>query len=515
MNSFPIDIAAYANAPAADNDAQTDVTLFPPPKSFESTLKELDESPNEHADSALSDAALSDSSDAGLSDSDLPDSALSDSALSDSALSDSALSDEGAGESQAELGLLAHAIQDPTVLALFNGNQNLAAITDNKTDATQAEIGETLTTTFESPKTETAENNAVTENDTDATQAEVGETLATTFESRAAKTAEDNAAPGVEDSNLDAHPLAAITSEVSDTSQSNLSVDSESVNRVLDNSAVSESVTSASSAEAASEAVPISERERSTTVQDTKSDIVDEGGTLDVDSNESVDTPSNQAFEQDQNQQDSDSTGLDSNDVSTTTVKRSESTPELQATSEVVASVESPSALPEMNGVGNAAQPFVDPSFSIEANSLVNQNSALGQQTPAAATLQVSQAFQTKFNSFNDEPKQSISIELNPPELGQIQITVEQSADQMVARIIATEFYSTELLLQEKDFLLEALSDLGFGETSLDISHGGSEQHLPNEEQENNLPRKYKAASLTKETGSIVQTNIIGVNFIA
>ena len=124
-------------------------------------------------------------------------------------------------------------------------------------------------------------------------------------------------------------------------------------------------------------------------------------------------------------------------------------------------------------------------------------------------------SIKTEFTLFESEPTQTVSLTLNPPELGQIQINVEQSADQLIAHIIATEFNSSELLLQEKDLLMEALGELGYDETSLDISHGNSDESDPGQEQENALPKKYANSKTIEQHSVQVTREVTGVDFIA
>jgi flagellar hook-length control protein FliK len=163
----------------------------------------------------------------------------------------------------------------------------------------------------------------------------------------------------------------------------------------------------------------------------------------------------------------------------------------------------------------NLAQNIADSAtFNPAANSIARSVNA-NQFLPGPATLQAANAIQTKFTSFVDEPRQTISVELHPPELGRLQITVEQSSDHVIAQIVATEFNSTELLLQEKDFLQEALSDLGFGETTVDISHGGSEQNDPDQDEQSPVPKQYRTSQSETETTFTVRSGSSGVNFLA
>ena len=67
-------------------------------------------------------------------------------------------------------------------------------------------------------------------------------------------------------------------------------------------------------------------------------------------------------------------------------------------------------------------------------------------------------------------------LELNPADLGRLKIQVEQTAESVAAQIIASEMVSSDLLASKKEALLEALSNLGFKDASVDISHQESNQ---------------------------------------
>lgn len=65
----------------------------------------------------------------------------------------------------------------------------------------------------------------------------------------------------------------------------------------------------------------------------------------------------------------------------------------------------------------------------------------------------------------------SVFIELQPAELGNLKIQVEQMGESIVTQVIASELVSSELLIQHRDVLVETLTDLGFENASVDISH--------------------------------------------
>lgn len=182
---------------------------------------------------------------------------------------------------------------------------------------------------------------------------------------------------------------------------------------------------------------------------------------------------------------------------------------------EVVTDRPSVSAGLESRDAVNLAQNVADSTAFNPVTASASRSVNANQFLPGPATLQAASAIQTKFTSFVDEPRQTISVELHPPDLGRLQITVEQSSDHVVAQIVATEFNSTELLLQEKDFLQEALADLGFGEASVDISHGGADQNEANEDQQGAVPRQYKTSQSELDNRPVAQVSSTGVNFLA
>ena len=71
---------------------------------------------------------------------------------------------------------------------------------------------------------------------------------------------------------------------------------------------------------------------------------------------------------------------------------------------------------------------------------------------------------------------QTITVQINPPELGVMSIQVEVLSDQLSAQIVVSELASAELLAREKDLLMNSLADFGFSDTSVDISHGSLKQ---------------------------------------
>ena len=112
---------------------------------------------------------------------------------------------------------------------------------------------------------------------------------------------------------------------------------------------------------------------------------------------------------------------------------------------------------------------------------------------------------------------QSITIQVDPPELGVINIQLEIIADQVHAQIVTSELISAELLAKEKDLLTVALADSGFAESHVDISYGSNA--FQNEDSDEFDSNTQNFASIdNEETGrdsSLGNIQLVGVNLIA
>ena len=108
---------------------------------------------------------------------------------------------------------------------------------------------------------------------------------------------------------------------------------------------------------------------------------------------------------------------------------------------------------------------------------------------------------------------QSFVVEIHPVELGRLNIEVEVLSDAIQARIVATENFSADLLAKNKTELINALSEFGYSETSVDISH--------QESQDNNQPYEFdfsesaivEQPTLLQSTQSLVLQ--VGVDLVA
>lgn len=141
-------------------------------------------------------------------------------------------------------------------------------------------------------------------------------------------------------------------------------------------------------------------------------------------------------------------------------------------------------------------------------------------QELSAPTSQLKIAILANAASIEQESTNTIQVDLHPAELGRLQIRIEQTGDQLHAKIIATEIASSELLMHDKQHLVEALDELGFGETSLDITHGGSGEQEPEEESQSLFPQngsKNQNADdgrLNQHAG-VQSASSVGINFVA
>jgi flagellar hook-length control protein FliK len=91
-------------------------------------------------------------------------------------------------------------------------------------------------------------------------------------------------------------------------------------------------------------------------------------------------------------------------------------------------------------------------------------------------TEQVVSAVTQVIESADGSAVKTMFLELNPADFGRLKIQVEQTAESVAAHIIASEIVSSDLLASKKEALLEALSNLGFADASVDISHQESNQ---------------------------------------
>lgn len=125
--------------------------------------------------------------------------------------------------------------------------------------------------------------------------------------------------------------------------------------------------------------------------------------------------------------------------------------------------------------LGQTIEPTRATTIASTENAITTTTETVAQQTV--------RALQTDLISFQKSANQSITVEVDPPELGRINIQVEVVADHLAAQIVASEFVSAELLIRQKQHLIDALAEFGFGETTVDISHGSLSDQSERQEQ--------------------------------
>lgn len=103
---------------------------------------------------------------------------------------------------------------------------------------------------------------------------------------------------------------------------------------------------------------------------------------------------------------------------------------------------------------------------------IASQLGSVADLSQPSIAQQAAEAFRTEFVPFQKLGHQSVTIDIHPPELGRIHIQIEMAADHIRAQIVASEALSAEILARDKNLLLHSLSEFGFGQTSVDISHG-------------------------------------------
>lgn len=110
---------------------------------------------------------------------------------------------------------------------------------------------------------------------------------------------------------------------------------------------------------------------------------------------------------------------------------------------------------------------------------------------------------------------QSITVEIHPAELGKLNIQVEVVRDAVQATIVATENFSADLLSRHKSDLINTLSEFGFGQANVDISHQNSQsEQQPNRNfQSGEIVGLDQASSV--ETQAATHVVQVGVNLVA
>ncbi|MEL6109123.1 MAG: flagellar hook-length control protein FliK [Planctomycetota bacterium] len=122
--------------------------------------------------------------------------------------------------------------------------------------------------------------------------------------------------------------------------------------------------------------------------------------------------------------------------------------------------------------------------FSVEARpeTTTVRGETVYRSLPGGMGEQVVAAVHQTLNSPEGSTEKAIFLELQPPELGRLRIRVEQGVDSIATHIVASEASSSDLLSSRRDTLQNALSELGFGEASVDISSSQDGQFFDDRE---------------------------------
>ena len=113
------------------------------------------------------------------------------------------------------------------------------------------------------------------------------------------------------------------------------------------------------------------------------------------------------------------------------------------------------------------------PASTTTAQSTVEATGLVGGMENASATSLTDQtvaAVATVIES-SDGKSRTMSFNLEPADLGKLTIQITQSGEAIAAQIIASELASSDLLSAQKETLQETLSELGFDDASVDVSH--------------------------------------------
>ena len=118
---------------------------------------------------------------------------------------------------------------------------------------------------------------------------------------------------------------------------------------------------------------------------------------------------------------------------------------------------------------------------------ILNISSTVGE----SVVNQVVETIVTHARSVTQDRDQRITLQINPVELGRLEIHVDSSADAMKAQIVASELVTSELLVREQHQLLNSLRELGFDLPEVEISYQD-----PGSQPEHQHADKRKRASL-------------------
>lgn len=145
--------------------------------------------------------------------------------------------------------------------------------------------------------------------------------------------------------------------------------------------------------------------------------------------------------------------------------------------------------------------------FESVLRGLANTRGAVVNQAVSVVTQTV--------ESLGDERVRVATVELQPLELGKLSIRVEQAGDVITATILASDVNTSELLESQKSNLEEALADLGYDQSSVDVSHGESSDGETNEQNGRSNPSMIVQAGESESSLPDSNQTLAGLNIIA
>ena len=170
--------------------------------------------------------------------------------------------------------------------------------------------------------------------------------------------------------------------------------------------------------------------------------------------------------------------------------------------------------LPELEdifaGMGHSSQ-----SLSTEMRPLKAMPEQFVQPLAKSVSQQTINAIENSLARSENQALQSITVAIHPKDLGQLNIQIELVADSIQAKIVASESWSAELLNRSKDELINSLSEFGYSQTEVDISHHHSDSQQQ-WEQDFDLQELFVDQSFSSETEKNANSvMLVGINMVA
>lgn len=143
-------------------------------------------------------------------------------------------------------------------------------------------------------------------------------------------------------------------------------------------------------------------------------------------------------------------------------------------------------------------------SIGIEPKSL-KVSAAVGE----SVVNQVAETIITKAQVLNSDGNKKITLQINPVELGKLEIHVDSTTDAMKAQIFASELATSELLVREQQQLLNSLRELGIDLPEVEVSYQdpGTQADKQQAESRNHSQRETSYETPTAQTNAASETS--------